>query len=231
MKKLRFWSILGLAAIALIAIFLTVFLGSPSNATSTRNQHMLELSLIDKVASARELGLDYLQQETEPLMASLIDNIKFAEEKASQMTQNIDVAFDLGTNDPIRIGSLPDERRLVNKTGYSAMGYIDGSGMPKTFTPSFLRTMFSMEQHNRGQLVTAPEAQENLVADASLSFLQARRIPTFDLIVYSKVHKLIYLVPQVNANAVCRDALNGVLNHTLIHASPPRRPNRRMPLW
>ena len=232
MRRLRFWSGLGLVAIALIAIVLSIFLGYPSNATSTRNQQMLDLGLIDRVVSARDLGLDYLQQETEPLMASLLDNIKFAEAKAAQMTQNIDVAFDLGTNDPIRVGSLPDQRRLVSKTGYSAVGYINNAGLPKTFTPSTLRKMFSVEWHNRGQLVTAPEAQETLVADASLSFLQAQRIPTFDLIVYSKRHRLLYLVPQVNANAVCRDALNGVLNHTLIHArTPPRRPRRSMPLW
>jgi len=234
MKKHQLWYRLGLIGLAVITISLSIFWTHPSDATSTKNQQMIELNLIDEVRSARELGLDYLMQDSEQLMAGIVDNIRYAEAEVTQMTQDIKVAFDLGTNAPIRIGSLPDQEQLTRRSGYQAVGYINSSGEPQGFTPGIFAAMFNIEANNRGRLATMPEAEQMLVADASGTFLQARRTPTIDLIVHSKWEGTLCLVPNVNANAVCRDALNSVFNHTLRRLDSnlaPRRPRRSIPLW
>lgn len=193
---------------------------------------MLKLDLIDQVRSPQDLGLDYLTQPQEQLMANLIDSIRYAEEEATQMTDNIEVAFDLGTNDPIRTGALRDQGQLATRTGYEAIGLINHDGIPEPFTPYLLASMFNFEANNGGELVKTPEAEHNLIADARGIFVQAHRMPFFPLIVHEKFTDLVYLVPGVNPNAVCRDALNGVLNRTLHPLNfVPRRPGRHIQPW
>jgi hypothetical protein len=232
--KQKFWYRLGLIVTALLTVSLAVILAHPSDATRARNQQMLNLHLIDEVRSAQDLGLDYLMQESDQLMAGIVDNIRYAEAEITQMTQDIKVAFDLGTNDPIRIGALPDQGQLTRRTDYQAVGYIDSFGTAKGFTPAILATMFNVEANKGGQLVMTPEAEQILVADASGSFLQEKRVPTFDLIVHSKRERKLYLVSNVNANAVCRDALNAVFNSKLNRLGfdfEPTKPGRAIPLW
>ncbi len=231
MTKLKSLTGVGLLFLTILALSLSVFLAQPSEATSSRNQEMIQLNLIDEVRTPANLGLDYLQQEPIQLTAGLIDSIRYAEARVAQLPEDFKIAFDLGTNSPIQIGDLPDESRLT-RSGYEAVGYINSSGQVKAFTPILLGAMFDTEANNRGQLVITPEAQEILVADASGAFLQARRMPSIDLIVHPKGTNEIVLIPRANANAVCRDALNAVLNETLRRVdSGMRRPRRRDFLW
>ena len=182
----------------------------------SKNQGMLALQLIDEVKSAEELGLEYLTQTNLPLIAGLLDNIRYAEGEVSQMTENIQLAIELGTNSPVTIRQLPDGGELT-RSGYEAIGYVNSAGSAQFFpTPLVLRSMFYVEKNNDGQLVRMPDsAFETLVADGSGKFLQAQRIPVIDLIVRPKNSEKIYLVPRTNANAICRDALNAVLNRKL----------------
>lgn len=233
MNKLRSWlKLLGFLILGFSVFLFVIFSTDFSNATNARNQQMLKLDLIDEVRSAHDLGLDYLTQPQEQLMANLINSIRYAEEEVTQMTDNIEVAFDLGTNDPIRIGALPDQGQLTTRTGYEAIGLINNAGIPEPFTPSLLASMFNFEANNGGELVKTPEAEYNLTADARGIFVQTHRMPFFPLIVHEKFTNLVYLVPGVNPNAVCRDALNGVLNQTLRPLNfAPRRPRQQMQLW
>lgn len=233
MEKRRLWSnILTFLVIGLTVVFCVVSLSKPTTARNSSSQVMIDLNLVNEVRSAEELGLDYLTQPQEQLMASLLDAIYEAEEEASQMTDNIQVAFDLGTNDPIRIGSLPDEEHLTTRSGYEAVGWINPNGIPEAFTPGMLAYMFNIEGRNGGQLAMMPNSQENWLVDSSGTFLQAQRSAFFPLIVHEKWTDDVYLVPGVNANAVCRDALNGVLNRTLRPLNfTPQQPRQRMPLW
>jgi len=78
--------------------------------------------------------------------------------------------------------------------------------------------VFRAAIQNGGSLLPrslSPETQENLLADASGTFVQAKRIPVIDLIVFSPQNGRRYVVRGVNANAVDRDALNAVLTKTL----------------
>lgn len=215
MKNLR-WAILGFFLVALIIVGFSFLHENPTVATVARNEQMVALSLIDEVKTPEELGLDYLNQEPEELLiADLVDNIRYADAQVAQMTENIQVAFELGTNSPIVIRALPDQGKLT-RSGFEALGYIDSSGHAQAFTPLFLRAMFYVESNNGGQLVFTPDAQQILLTDASGTFLQAQRIPTLDLIVRTGLNKSkIYLVPRANANAICRDALNAVLNRQI----------------
>jgi hypothetical protein len=78
--------------------------------------------------------------------------------------------------------------------------------------------MFSAAIQNGGNLPRinmTPETQENLLADAPGVFFQAKRIPVLDLIVRNVRTNRRYVVRNVNANVVERDALNAVLTRTL----------------
>jgi hypothetical protein len=56
-----------------------------------------------------------------------------------------------------------------------------------------------------------------LLADASRSFQMAKRLPVINLIVsrYKNGRRGNYLIPNVNANAFCRDLVNATLNNNL----------------
>lgn len=216
MKNLK-WTTLGFFLVTVIFVVISFLHENPTVATVARNEQMVALSLIDEVKTPEELGLDYLSQEPEEfIIADLMDNIHYADAQVAQMTENIQIAFELGTNSPIVIRALPDQGKLT-RSGFEALGYIDSSGHAQAFTPLFLRAMFYVESNNGGQLVLTPDAQQILVTDASGAFLQAQRIPTLDLIVRTgfKSSSKIYLVPRANANAICRDALNAVLNRKI----------------
>ncbi|MGL5061512.1 MAG: hypothetical protein ACRC62_16175 [Microcoleus sp.] len=146
---------------------------------------------------------------------SLLNSIYLAEETVAVLPEDIPLRFDLGTNYPIQIRQLQDGGELTTKTGYDAVGYVDRSGNTKSFNAPILRAMFAVEARNGGNLAMTPKAQHILVADASRRFWQASRMPTIDLIVHSKQANQIFVLRNANANAVCRDAVNSILNRTL----------------
>ena len=236
-KKLL-WT--GLAFLAFLLIIVQL---RPSAAKSSAYQILIDRGIVDTIQTAEVLGLDYLSKEPVPLFASsdflnetyagenpvkenpealaidianrdLMNAIYTADESISITPSDIPLMFDLGTNSPIRIGQLRDGRKLT-RTNYRAVGYVNNSGEPQVFTSLALRGMFGVEASNRGNLAMASDSQHILVADASGTFLEARRVPFLNLIVFDKITKKITLIPEANANAVCRDALNGVLNKTI----------------
>lgn len=212
---------LGLLMLVVVALALPVLLSQPSDATSASFQRLIDLGIIDGIRTPQELGLDYLQQEpvqlssTEQLMAS----IQRAEQSVSQVDNAIPLKFQLDDNEgPVRIpdmqGELPPEISGSNGPN-EAIGFADSSGQPRPLTSPDLGGMFETEAGNNGNLALTPSSQTILVADASRSFFQAKRVPYFNLIVHNKPTNRVYLVRKVNANAVCRDALNAVLKGRL----------------
>ncbi len=214
MKKLLGSSLI--VGIALLVFSLSVLFSQPLNATTGRYQSLIEQGLVDGVKTPHDLGLDYLQQEPVQLAdSSVINSIYQAEEAVAVLPEDIPLRFDLGTNYPIKIGQLQDGEELKTRNFYDAVGYVDRSGNTKSFNAPFLKTMFAIEARNGGNLAMTPKAQHILVADASRRFWQASRIPTIDLIVHSKQANQLFVLRNANANAVCRDAVNSVLNRTL----------------
>lgn len=203
--------------IAGLALSLSVLLAQPSDATGAKYQTLIDRGLVNGVRTPQELGLAYLQQEPVQLIAdnSILNSIYLAEETVAILPEDIPLRFDLGTNYPIRTRQLQDGGELTTKTGYDAVGYVDRSGNAKSFNAPILRAMFAVEARNGGNLAMTPKAQHILVADASRRFWQASRIPTIDLIVHSKQANQLFILRNANANAVCRDAVNSVLNRTL----------------
>lgn len=206
-----------LVIIAGLALSLSVFLAQPSDATGAKYQTLIDRGLVNGVRTPQELGLAYLQQEPVQLIAdnSILNSIYQAEETVAILPEDIPLRFDLGTNYPIRTRQLQDGGELTTKTGYDAVGYVDRSGNTKSFNAPILRAMFAVEARNGGNLAMTPKAQQILVADASRRFWQASRIPTIDLIVHSKQANQLFVLRNANANAVCRDAVNSVINRTL----------------
>jgi hypothetical protein len=216
MNNLKFLKIFGFLAIAAIAFCLSILLVQPSDATSAKYDNLIAQGLVDAVKTPQELGLNYLSQQPVQLAYDneLLNSIYTAQEEVSVLPEDIPLKFDLGTNSPIEIGALPDGGAL-NHNYYEAVGYLDRSGKGKTFNSSLLKYMFTVEARNGGSLAITPEAQQILIADASGTFLQALRIPVFDLVVHSKRTNQNFVLENVNANAVCRDALNATLNREL----------------
>lgn len=226
MKNLKLLRRLGLVVLGVIAFCTSIFLVQPSptnarTAMSDRNSHLLALGLVDGIATPHELGLDYLTGEPVPLVASsdLMASIQAVSEKASQLPENLDLEVPLGTNSPIKTGTLPgDSKPAATKCDCDAIGFVNGQGQPKSITPSDVEDMTNVEYNNNGNLPATAEAQTVLVADASGSLVQARRVPTFNLLVRNRLTGKKFLLPRINANVFCRDVLNAFLNGTVTRA-------------
>ncbi|NEQ65223.1 MAG: hypothetical protein F6K21_06945 [Symploca sp. SIO2D2] len=74
--------------------------------------------------------------------------------------------------------------------------------------------MFNAAVRNGGTLGTNADSRQTIVADASGSLIQARRITMIDLIVRNKDDDRYYLLPDIRIASFCRDALNSVANRT-----------------
>ncbi len=213
MNKLKTLGITGAVLLAIASFCLSVFFVSPSDATNGRYRELISSGIIDSVVTPHEIGLDYLGEEPVQIAAdrSLLNSIHQAEESASRMPEDIPVLFAGGTNKPIKVSRIPnDSGTPPAASGVDFLGFVDRNGQQRSFTPSNLIPPFVDERQNGGNLsATTLGAQNILVADATNTFLMAKRIPVYDLIV-RKGNK-IHVVPNVNANAVCRDALNAFL--------------------
>ena len=219
MRRIRKFFKVGILATAVISFSVAIFLAKPaqpSGATEADFQRLVAMGIVDGVATAHELGLDYLEHQPVELAASsgLMDSIQRVNSELVQMPEDISIAYPLGTNRPVRIGDIPnDDGSLAEVDDAACVGFVDNAGQPKAFTPADGSAMTDNEYRNGGNIVMTPEAQYMLVADASGGFLQARRVPVFNIIVQQRGQR--FLVPNVNANAVCRDLLNAVLNRTV----------------
>ena len=217
MKNLKLLKLFCFISLIIFTFCLSIFFAKPVDAIQAQNQRLIAMGIIDEVVTPEQLGLDYLQEEQLQIAdGSLIDSIYEAEEEVSTLPEEIALDFPTGTNDPIFIGQLPGDRGTsLEGGGLISEGFVDGNGRAQDFNSDKLADMFEVEANNGGDIAMTPDAQEILVADASGSFLQARRIPVIDLIVRNPRNGRRYLVRRVNANAVCRDALNAVFNRTL----------------
>lgn len=214
---------IGLFCIGVLSFSVALMFARPSDATGRNYDSLIARGIIDGVATPHELGLDYLESEPVELASSqgLMDSIQYVSQEFSQMPENIALAFPLGTNNPIAIGQIPSDTglpRAARNTEF--VGLVTNSGEAKRFTPKIGVDMTAIEYRNGGNLVLDSEAQEILLADASRNFLQAQRFPKLDIIVWNKEQARRYIVRQVNSNAICRDAINSVLNQTLRNNEP-----------
>ncbi|NHC35966.1 hypothetical protein [Scytonema millei] len=223
MKNFKLFRRLGLAVLGVLAFCTSIFLVQPSpinarTAISYQNTHLLALGLVDEIATPHQLGLDYLTGEPAPLVASseLMASIEAVNEKASQMPENFNLSIPLGTNSPIKAGTLPgDSESAPTNCDCDAIGFANAQGQQKSITPSDVEDMTNVEYNNNGNLPATAEAQTVLVADASGSLLQARRVPTLNLVIQNRHTGKRFLLPRIKANVFCRDVLNAFLNGTV----------------
>lgn len=217
MNKLKSWRNLALILLAIFGVSFSIFLTQPSNATQANYERMIELGLIDEVKTPEELGLDYLHRRPPQLAASLVDSIRQVRDDAeTQMTDDIQVAILLGEDSPFDVGELRNDNDYSgrNVNVFEETGYVDSSGQPQPVTGRDVVDMFTQEANNGGSFDSALKTREILVADASSSFLQARRLSVIDLIVRNRNNNRYYLLPNIRVDSFCRDALNAVSNRT-----------------
>ncbi len=210
MKSLKRLGIYFLVSLSLLTLWL--LFPHPSDAINHRNQRMIELGLIDEVKSAEELGLEHLLHHPPQLNARLIDNLREGQRQAAQDTTNITRAIELGTNRPVAVGDFANDNGDGRLTGdLDAIGVVTPSGEIEPIITRDLVPMFENEEAGGGTLTTFEGSVHTLIADARGTWLQAERVPVFDLIVYKRNTGKTYLVPSVLGDAFCRDALNNVL--------------------
>lgn len=209
--------------LGIAVFFAAIFFHQPVDAATQAYRQMAKLGLVDAIVTPQEIGLDYLAQPPIELAASgeLMQSIQNVHETASRMPEDLAIAVDFCTNSPVRIGNAPKQCNSSQGTNYQAVGYINSQGKPKNITAGDVTEMAEIEYRNDGNLtaeMVTSSAQNILLADASGSFLQARRIPTFNLIIRHKRTGRQQIVRQVNANAFCRDVLNSFLNRKVRRA-------------
>jgi len=234
MRKKFAW--FGAVAIALVSFCLAVFLGgNPSDAVSSKYKALISAGVIDGIIEPSELGLDYLREQPVELAAdnALVGAIRSASSSLAVMPEDMPLGIPLGSNHPIKIGMMRDGGRSGANYGEApiAVGVADESGNTSNITPSGGVVMTRIEEANGGNIpnpdkqtasvgipiLSSDLGSQILLADASRSFQMAKRLPVINLIVsrYKNGRRGNYLIPNVNANAFCRDLVNATLNNNL----------------
>lgn len=215
MRNIKTAQKIGLVIIALVTCIASIFFTQPSNASTATYRHILALGLVDEITTPQKIGLDYLAHQPIELVADsqLMNSIASVTQAASQMPEDINLAIPIGTNSPIRIGQLPGDSGTATSSNFEATGFLNSQGQPKNITANDVANMTKTEADYGGSLPSTAEAQNIRLADASGRFYQARRIPSINLIIRNRRTGKRAVVPNVNANAFCRDILNAFLNH------------------
>ena len=202
-----------LLAAALLSFFIAILLGELSGATEVNVQGLVSPGIVGRVSTDYKLSRYNLEPQLVEIPLDYIDEIDRAIQELSAIPEDTPIAFPVGTNHPIRIGDIPnDDGSLAEVDGAELVGFVDNTGQPKTFTTGDAISILRISISN-GNRVTNCETQFMIVADATGSFLQARRVPVFNIIVQRRGQR--FVVPNVNAYAVLRDLINAVLNGSL----------------
>jgi len=130
-----------------------------------------------------------IEEISTPRAPSIAYSYHIAGKLLSMLPRDATVEFPVGIN---------NSTRSVNRV---AIGYVDRDGNPQLMKVSDLLAMSSAARNNGGTLDTTSERQ-------------ARRA-TLNLVVFNPQNNQRYVVPNVRANAVNRDAINAVLSGNL----------------
>jgi|JFJP01.1.fsa_nt_gi hypothetical protein len=205
-----------LACIFAVGIASSMLFADPSDAVMGEYKQWVKMGLIDGVLSPKELGLEYLGKPPEPAVLAidsrLRDALYEADAEMSQQTDNISLAIPI--NNPANFtlpqdtGSIANGSRTLEVDG--VVSRKDRVPVAAPITPSFARNMYANELRNNGTVQNdgISDTSRVLFADASGSFLQARKLVVFDLFVVDKKNRSKrYLVPRVVADTFCRDLI------------------------
>ena len=215
MNRMKGFPALVLFAIGTMLVLLLALWMQPSDAVRKPYQGMIELGLIDAIKSPEEVGLEYLQHRPPQLTADLVENIGYLRDRAeSELPDNVALAIPLGTTSPFGVGALSnDDGSTLEKRNFEGVGFVNSAGIPESIAVSNIVGMFSAEVRNRGTF-DAVNPEEMVVADASGSWSQTRRVAVIDLICRNKENNRYYILPNARVDSLCRDALNAVSNRT-----------------
>lgn len=233
MKKLSILKQFGFLVLGVIAV-LTVVWSHPSTATSSSSA----LSGV-QIKTPQELNLDYLNESMPRPIADLASSIIPRARDKVQSSNNIQRAVLIPTTGSVTaaanrsgVSGTPNQVTLTNpRTGeirrvnlrpqqLAVVAARSPSGRIEPITPSNLDTMFA-EEERRGGLFNANvsnliHGREYLVADASGKYAQANDFLTFDLIAIDTDSGNVIVIPEINADSFCVDALNAVLDDTWV---------------
>ncbi|MCC3528027.1 MULTISPECIES: hypothetical protein [unclassified Microcoleus] len=178
-----------------IALFLPLFLATTTSSTQTGNlPGFPQIEIRGGDINPQKIAQNSLGQ----IFARVEDNLVKIIRKGDGDTP---VAFDTGTNFPMKIGQMPDDRQLA-KTGYEIVGYLDASRQRRYFTPNGIKVT--------GDLARA-RANSGFPSEGT---------PVVNIIVREKRTRVFSTWQNVNAFAVRRDAINAVYNGNLRRFKP-----------
>jgi hypothetical protein len=217
--------------IKLVILFFTgvcfslLLLIHPVNAKISSNAPVINLNLINDVNQSLKLNSIPKKIEQPLLISGFIESMyQVQQELAQDLSSNEALAIDLGTNAPVRIGLLPDSGQLANNN-YMAVGYMGLSGSPQPITGNQILKMVGSlialnEMNNQTDRLIGGNGllgglARSIVRDVNREVVKGLVDTSLNLIVYNSQDRNLYLAEQTNANALLRDAMNAVLNHTV----------------
>ncbi|MFN5857371.1 MAG: hypothetical protein ACK456_16010 [Pseudanabaenaceae cyanobacterium] len=216
------------ALLCLSAVLVCLLLAEPAKALQnfiTRYTSGYNSVLPAELSSQNSdlVGLEYLQME--PLVISsneIMAAIRSADERVAVYPEDIAYTFPLRTNYPVKIRNGAEDDTSIPANQYVAIGFVNANGERRNFKVKMLKDMFGVELRNDGNLSTSSQTvlssrkmeDSVLIADASGNLRQYIRNSRFTLLVKNKKTGKVSRL-RVHPNALCRDALNGVLTENL----------------
>jgi hypothetical protein len=205
--------------------FSLLLLINPVNARISDNAPAINIKLIDDVNQPLKLNFIPKKIDQPLLISGLLENMhQVQQELAQDLSGNEALAIDLGTNTPVKIGLLPDSGQLANNN-YMAVGYMGLSGSPQPITGNQILKMVGSlialnEMNNQTDRLIGGGGllgglARSIVRDVNKEVVKGLVDTSLNLIVYNSQDRNLYLAEQTNANALLRDAMNAVLNHTI----------------
>ena len=190
MKKIKSIQSLWLAVLVFVSACLIIFLAQPLDAKTTYSDRMIELGLIDGVKTPQELHLDYLQETPPQLDVAIMESVRLADAEAAQLPEYGLVGIPLGSSGPVAVTSETPTLRFAQNQPGRFVAIASGNRSTGTINPitvNNVRDMFAIEKRVGGfGGLSQAKPEEQIIADASGNFLQARRVYISDILVLDR---------------------------------------------
>lgn len=216
MNEPKLFRYLIMVILATITCCSLIFFSLPLDAKTKNFNQMLDLGIIDKTTPPQEFNFDYLQQSPPPLNVALMDNVRLADRKAAQLPEDGLVGIPLGSAGPIPVKSeLPALKFTLKQPGrFIAIGSGNRSdGTTSPISVGDVRDMFAIEKQigGFGGISQEDTNKEQIVADASGTFLEARRPIVHDILILDQLTGQMFIRESVLMSTICRETVNAFL--------------------
>jgi hypothetical protein len=217
-KSKKLMQTIVITLLASVSFTIIVFFPKQSDAIDIVNNKMISLGLIEQVKSAQELELNYLKEIPAKLDLALMDSVRLADITASQLPENGLIGIPLTTDGPVPVSNNTPALDLEIKYPKRFLAVASGNRYTGKVDPiqvKDVREMFTDEKRIGGfGGLSQANPKEQIIADASGKFLQARRPLVNDIVVFDTWRRKSFVIRDVFMSSVCRNAINAFLTRS-----------------